>query len=84
VECQIFLKGTFGFRPVYRLGFVQQFLSHAVIVGFMAGAAVTIGLQQLKGLFNITDFTTKTDIVSVLRSTFKEHHEVSEKKTLVE
>jgi len=50
------------------LGFVIQFLSHAAIVGFMAGAAVTIGLQQLKGLLNITNFTTKTDFISVMRS----------------
>jgi len=34
----------------------------------MAGAAVTIGLQQLKGLLNITNFTTKTDFISVMRS----------------
>ena len=55
-----------------------QFLSHAAIVGFMAGAAITIGLQQLKGLLNITDFTTKTDFISVMRSVFKETHEVCE------
>ncbi|KAI8532257.1 hypothetical protein RHMOL_Rhmol11G0199200 [Rhododendron molle] len=33
---------------VLRLGFLIDFLSHAAIVGFMAGAAITIGLQQLK------------------------------------
>jgi high affinity sulfate transporter 1 len=50
-----------------------DFLSHATVVGFMAGAAITIGLQQLKGLLNIptANFTTKTDIVSVLRSVFQ-------------
>ncbi|KAG0562647.1 hypothetical protein KC19_9G162300 [Ceratodon purpureus] len=53
-----------------RLGFVIQFLSHAAIVGFMAGAAVTIGLQQLKGLLNITNFTTSTDFISVMKSVF--------------
>jgi high affinity sulfate transporter 1 len=39
----------------------------------MAGAAITIGLQQLKSLLNIStaSFTTKTDIVSVLRSAFQ-------------
>ncbi|KAL2607955.1 hypothetical protein R1flu_026528 [Riccia fluitans] len=51
-----------------RLGFIIDFLSHAAIIGFMAGAAVTIALQQLKGLLGITSFTTKTDIVSVMRS----------------
>ena len=34
----------------------------------MAGAAITIALQQLKGLLGITHFTKKTDIVSVMRS----------------
>ncbi|KAI9177729.1 hypothetical protein LWI28_018547 [Acer negundo] len=56
---------TLGFL---RLGFLIDFLSHAAIVGFMAGAAVTIALQQLKGLLGITHFTKKTDIVSVMRS----------------
>uniref|UniRef100_A0A7I4E5H9 STAS domain-containing protein n=1 Tax=Physcomitrium patens TaxID=3218 RepID=A0A7I4E5H9_PHYPA len=55
---------------ILRLGFVIQFLSHAAIVGFMAGAAVTIALQQLKGLLNITNFTTDTDFVSVMKSVF--------------
>ncbi|KAJ4716922.1 Sulfate transporter 1.1 [Melia azedarach] len=36
---------TLGF---FRLGFLIDFLSHAAIVGFMAGAAITIALQQLK------------------------------------
>ncbi|CAN6478093.1 unnamed protein product [Victoria cruziana] len=52
----------------FRLGFLVDFLSHAAVVGFMAGAAVTIALQQLKGLLGIQHFTTKTDIISVMRS----------------
>ncbi|XP_041992365.1 sulfate transporter 1.3-like [Salvia splendens] len=54
----------------FRLGFLIDFLSHAAIVGFMGGAAVTIGLQQLKGFLGIktTRFTQETDIVSVMRS----------------
>ncbi|CAL9001387.1 unnamed protein product, partial [Prunus brigantina] len=43
------------------LGFLVDFLSHAAIIGFMAGAAIIIGLQQLKGLFGIKHFTNKTD-----------------------
>lgn len=63
---------------VFRLGFLVDFLSHAAIVGFMAGAAIVIGLQQLKGLLGISNFTTKTDIVSVLRAVFTAlHHPVS-------
>ncbi|KAJ6939402.1 hypothetical protein NC651_005753 [Populus alba x Populus x berolinensis] len=34
------------------------------------GAAIVIGLQQLKGLLGISHFTTKTDVVSVLHSAF--------------
>ncbi|RYR35668.1 hypothetical protein Ahy_A10g050797 [Arachis hypogaea] len=59
---------------VCRLGFLIDFLSHAAIVGFMAGAAITIALQQLKGLLGIKNFTTKTDIVSVLHSVWSNVH----------
>lgn len=52
----------------------MDFLSHAAIVGFMGGAAITIALQQLKGLLGIKDFTRKTNIVSVLSSVFKSAH----------
>lgn len=59
-----------------RLGFLIDFLSHAAIVGFMAGAAITISLQQLKGLLGIqtAKFTKKTDIVSVMRSVWTTVH----------
>ncbi|OMO60291.1 sulfate anion transporter [Corchorus olitorius] len=57
-----------------RLGFLIDFLSHAAIVGFMAGAAVTISLQQLKGLLGIKKFTKNTDIVSVMRSVWSSVH----------
>ncbi|KAK4859466.1 hypothetical protein QYF36_005995 [Acer negundo] len=72
-----FFAGIFQFVfGMLRLGFLVDFLSHAVIVGFMAGAAIVIGLQQLKGLLGISHFTTKTDVVSVLESVFTSfHHE---------
>ncbi|XP_015571601.1 sulfate transporter 1.2 [Ricinus communis] len=57
-----------------RLGFLIDFLSHAAIVGFMGGAAITIALQQLKGLLGIKDFTKKTDLVSVMQSVFGSIH----------
>ncbi|VVA13755.1 PREDICTED: sulfate [Prunus dulcis] len=60
-------QAAFG---IFRLGFLVDFLSHAAIVGFMAGAAIVIGLQQLKGLLGINHFTTNTDVVSVLESVF--------------
>ncbi|KAI3509382.1 hypothetical protein L1887_24613 [Cichorium endivia] len=64
-------QATLGF---FRLGFLIDFLSHAAIVGFMGGAAVTIALQQLKGLFGIKDFTKKTDVISVMRSVIQAAH----------
>ena len=75
---------TLGFKPTFgtcfrhRLGFVVDYLSYAAIVGFMAGAALTIALQQLKGLLGIPTafFTRNTDIVSVLRSVFDHTNKV--------
>ncbi|KAJ6391550.1 hypothetical protein OIU77_025516 [Salix suchowensis] len=64
-------QATLGF---FRLGFLIDFLSHAAIVGFMSGAAITIALQQLKGFLGIKKFTKKTDIVSVLHSVFASAH----------
>lgn len=61
-------QASFG---LFRLGFLVDFLSHAAIVGFMGGAAIVIGLQQLKGLLGISNFTTNTDIVSVLRAVWR-------------
>ena len=57
----------FGFGFV-RLGFLIDFLSHAAIVGFMGGAAITIALQQLKGFLGIQKFTKNSDIISVMKS----------------
>ena len=63
---------------VIRLGFLIDFLSHAAIVGFMGGAAITIALQQLKGFLGIKNFTKETDIVNVMDSVFSAaHHGVS-------
>ncbi|RZB96821.1 Sulfate transporter 2.1 isoform B [Glycine soja] len=61
-------QAAFG---LFRLGFLVDFLSHAAIVGFMGGAAIIIGLQQLKGLFGINHFTNKTDIISVMKSVWE-------------
>ncbi|KAL1182916.1 hypothetical protein V6Z11_A02G146100 [Gossypium hirsutum] len=55
-----------------RLGFVIDFLSKATLVGFMAGAAIIVSLQQLKGLLGIVHFTTKMQLIPVLTSVF--HH----------
>ncbi|XP_057794619.1 low affinity sulfate transporter 3 [Salvia miltiorrhiza] len=61
-----FFTGAFqAMFGVFRFGFLIDFLSHAAIVGFMGGAAIVIGLQQLKGLLGISHFTSKTDVISV-------------------
>ena len=54
----------------------MDFLSHATIVGFMAGAATVVCLQQLKGILGLTHFTHATDLVSVLRSVFSQVDQV--------
>ncbi|KAD6796709.1 hypothetical protein R6Q59_019524 [Mikania micrantha] len=61
---------------VLRLGFLIDFLSHAAVVGFMSGAAITIALQQLKGFLGISSkhFTKETDVISVMKSIFKSAH----------
>ncbi|PON78781.1 Sulfate transporter [Parasponia andersonii] len=53
-----------------RLGFLIDFLSKAILIGFMAGAAVIVSLQQLKSLLGITDFTPQMGLVPVLTSVF--------------
>jgi len=58
----------------FRLGFLIDFLSHAAIVGFMGGAAITIALQQLKYVLGIRNFTKETDIVSVMESVWGSVH----------
>lgn len=60
---------------IVRLGFIVDFLSHATIVGFMAGAATVVCLQQLKGILGLDHFTHETDIVSVMRSVFSQTHQ---------
>ncbi|KAL3514065.1 hypothetical protein ACH5RR_026782 [Cinchona calisaya] len=59
---------------ILRLGFLIDFLSHAAVVGFMGGAAITIALQQLKGFLGIKSFTKKTDVISVMHSVLGSAH----------
>ncbi|XWS20324.1 hypothetical protein CRYUN_Cryun31cG0091700 [Craigia yunnanensis] len=60
-----------------RLGFVIDFLSKATLVGFMAGAAVIVSLQQLKGLLGIVHFTSKMQFIPVMTSVFDHKKEWS-------
>uniref|UniRef100_A0A0D9VQP4 STAS domain-containing protein n=1 Tax=Leersia perrieri TaxID=77586 RepID=A0A0D9VQP4_9ORYZ len=75
-----FLTGVFQFAfGLFRLGFLVDFLSHAAIVGFMGGAAIVIGLQQLKGLLGLDHFTNRTDVVSVTKAVWVSVHETGKK-----
>ncbi|XP_042014309.1 low affinity sulfate transporter 3-like isoform X2 [Salvia splendens] len=70
-----FFTGAFqALFGVFRLGFLIDFLSHAAVIGFMGGAAIVIGLQQLKGLLGISHFTSKTDVISVLGAVVEALH----------
>ncbi|XP_038693065.1 probable sulfate transporter 3.4 [Tripterygium wilfordii] len=60
-----------------RLGFVIDFLSKATLVGFMAGAAIIVSLQQLKGLLGIVHFTSQMQLIPVMSSVFKHKNEWS-------
>ncbi|MBA0565316.1 hypothetical protein Golob_010200 [Gossypium lobatum] len=73
-----FFAGVFqASLGLLRLGFLIDFLSNATLVGFMAGAAVIVALQQLKGLLGIVHFTGKMQFVPVMTSVFDHKDEVS-------
>ncbi|KAH9714526.1 putative sulfate transporter 3.4 [Citrus sinensis] len=65
-----------------RLGFIIDFLSKATLVGFMAGAAVIVSLQQLKGLLGIVHFTSKMQFIPVMSSVFNQRDESMRKPKL--
>ncbi|GLJ49908.1 hypothetical protein SUGI_1060950 [Cryptomeria japonica] len=70
-----FFAGIFqAILGICRLGFLVDFLSHASIVGFMGGAAITISLQQLKGFLGINNFTKNADMISVMKSVWGSVH----------
>jgi SulP family sulfate permease len=49
-----FLAGIFQFGlGIARLGALVNFVSHSVVVGFTAGAAILIGTSQLSNLFGV-------------------------------
>lgn len=64
-----FFAGVFqASLGILRLGFIIDFLSRATLVGFMAGAAIIVSLQQFKGFLGIQHFTPNMDVVSVMHS----------------
>ncbi|XP_020698164.1 probable sulfate transporter 3.5 isoform X2 [Dendrobium catenatum] len=71
-----FFSGMFQLAlGIFRLGILVDFLSRSAITGYMAGAAMIIILQQLKGLLGLQHFTSKTDVVSVVEAVFQNRHE---------
>lgn len=62
-----------------RLGFIIDFLSKATLMGFMAGAAVIVSLQQLKSLLGIANFTSQMSLVPVMSSVIHKRDEVDPK-----
>ncbi|XAR53313.1 hypothetical protein NMG60_11021832 [Bertholletia excelsa] len=73
-----FFAGAFqASLGIFRLGFIIDYLSKATLIGFMAGAAIVVTLQQLKGLLGIVHFTSKMQIIPVLSSVFRHKNEWS-------
>ncbi|GFZ04121.1 sulfate transporter 3;4 [Actinidia rufa] len=68
-----------AFTATFFAGVFQAFSrpTTATLVGFMAGAAIIVSLQQLKGLLGIVHFTSKMQIVPVLLSVFRQKNEWS-------
>lgn len=66
-----FFAGVFqSSLGILRLGFIIDFLSKATLIGFMAGAAIIVSLQQLKSLLGIVHFTNEMGLIPVLTSVF--------------
>lgn len=61
---------------VFKLGFIVNFLSHAVISGFTSAAAIIIGLSQLKHLIGVSLEADK-NIFLILAETFRRVAEIN-------
>jgi len=78
-----FLVGVTNiFMGIARLGFVTIFMSHAVISGFTTGAAVIIGMSQVKYIFGY-EVERSDRIYEILRNIFKNISEFNYKTFLV-
>ena len=56
ILCAIFLIAA----RVLKLGFIADFLSHTVLIGFLSGVGIQIALGQLSGMFGISSGGTNT------------------------
>ena len=65
-----FMVGLIQFGlGIFKLGFLVQFLSHPVIVGFTSAAAIIIAFSQLKHLLGI-DLSTGQQFQEIVKSLF--------------
>ncbi|KAM6582211.1 hypothetical protein CsatB_009213 [Cannabis sativa] len=67
-------QASFG---LFRLGFILDFLSKATLIGFMAGVAILVSLQQLQGLLGLTRSTNEMQLLPVISTLFKYRNEWS-------
>lgn len=62
---------------VLKLGFLVNFLSHAVISGFTSAAAIIIGLSQLKDLTGVTYESGKSEVFLLILESVKRISEIN-------
>ncbi|KAG2549006.1 hypothetical protein PVAP13_9KG196800, partial [Panicum virgatum] len=68
-----FFAGAFqAALGLLRLGFLVDFLSHAAIVGFLAGCATVVCLGQLRGFLGLPHFTHHTGLPAIVASIFSQ------------
>ncbi|KAE9613939.1 putative SLC26A/SulP transporter [Lupinus albus] len=79
-----FVAGAFqACLGLLRLGILVDFVSNSTITGFVAGAAVMLCLQQLKGIFGLKHFVTKTDLITVMKGIWTNSHEIRWETTVL-
>ncbi|XP_054785780.1 probable sulfate transporter 3.5 [Prosopis cineraria] len=79
-----FITGVFqAALGILRLGILVDFLSHSTITGFMGGTAVILCLQQLRGIFGMTHFASRTSLISVLKAIVVNRNEIRWETTLM-
>ncbi|RDX99140.1 putative sulfate transporter 3.5, partial [Mucuna pruriens] len=79
-----FVTGVFqACLGVFRLGILVDFFSHSTINGFMGGTAVILILQQLKGIFGMKHFSTKTNLVAVVKAIVINRREIRWEPTVL-
>ncbi|XP_054803068.1 probable sulfate transporter 3.5 [Prosopis cineraria] len=84
VYTSAFITGVFqAALGVLRLGILVDFFSHSTITGFMTGTAIILIFQQLKGLFGLRHFTTKTNVQGVIRAIWQYRSEIRWETTVL-